>query len=135
MSACKTPGPATKSLPCVVSIKVPTVSTMAGQPGELALFKPTLKFTDYRMEFSGQIENKSLAWVVRGKTSLEIAKILDLSKRTVDFHIDNARNKLGVSTRTEAAIKPATGRLIDPYQTAGPRRDRAVGRRACKRSR
>ncbi|MGO9359914.1 MAG: response regulator transcription factor, partial [Xanthobacteraceae bacterium] len=50
-------------------------------------------------------EVQALTWVARGKTSMEIAKILGLTKRTVDFHIDNARNKLGVSTRTEAAIK------------------------------
>lgn len=37
-----------------------------------------------------------------------------LSKRTVDFHIDNARDNLGVATRVQAAIKAATGRLIDP---------------------
>src|SRR5581483_7910198 len=37
------------------------------RPGQLALFQPTLKFTDYRMEFFGQIENKSMSWVVRGK--------------------------------------------------------------------
>ena len=37
------------------------------RPGELALFQPTLRFTDYRMEFFGQIENKSMSWVVRGK--------------------------------------------------------------------
>ena len=59
-------------------------------------------------------EIETLTWVARGKTSLEIAQILNLSKRTVDFHIDNARNKLGVSTRTEAAIKAVTGRLIEP---------------------
>jgi DNA-binding response OmpR family regulator len=59
-------------------------------------------------------EIEALTWVARGKTSIEIAQILSLSKRTVDFHIDNARNKLGVSTRTEAAIKAVTGRLIDP---------------------
>jgi hypothetical protein len=33
--------------------------------GALALFRPTLKFTDYRMEFFGQIENKSIGWTVR----------------------------------------------------------------------
>ncbi len=59
-------------------------------------------------------EVQALTWVARGKTSMEIAKILGLTKRTVDFHIDNARNKLGVSTRTEAAIKAVSGRLIDP---------------------
>jgi len=34
--------------------------------------------------------------------------------RTVDFHIDNARSKLGAATRIQAAIKAATGRLIEP---------------------
>jgi DNA-binding CsgD family transcriptional regulator len=46
--------------------------------------------------------------VARGKTPVEIAKIIQLPKRTVDFHINNARNKLRVSTRTEAAIKALT---------------------------
>jgi predicted transcriptional regulator len=48
------------------------------------------------------------------KTSAEIAQILGLSKRTVDFHIDNARSKLGVATRIQAAIKAATAQLIEP---------------------
>src|SRR6516162_965361 len=59
-------------------------------------------------------EVETLTWVARGKTSAEIAKILGLTKRTVDLHIDNARTKLGAATRTQAVIKAATGRLIDP---------------------
>ena len=59
-------------------------------------------------------EVETLARVAHGKTSAEVAQILELSKRTVDFHIDNARNKLGVSTRTEDAVKALTGRLIEP---------------------
>jgi DNA-binding response OmpR family regulator len=59
-------------------------------------------------------EVETLTWAARGKTSSEIAQILGLSKRTVDFHIDNAREKLGAATRVEAAIKAATGRLIEP---------------------
>jgi len=55
-----------------------------------------------------------LTWAARGKTSAEIGVILDLSKRTVDFHLDNARTKLGAATRIEAAIKAVTGRLIHP---------------------
>ena len=35
------------------------------QTGALALFRPTLKFNDYRMEFFGQIESKSIGWTVR----------------------------------------------------------------------
>src|SRR5581483_4127805 len=49
-------------------------------------------------------EVECLTWAARGKTSTEIAQILDLTKRTVDFHIDNARGKLGATTRTEAVI-------------------------------
>jgi len=59
-------------------------------------------------------EAEVLTWAARGKTSAEIAQILNLSKRTVDFHMDNAREKLGVSTRIQAVIKAANGQLIDP---------------------
>jgi DNA-binding response OmpR family regulator len=59
-------------------------------------------------------EVEVLTWVARGKTSAEIAQIVGLTKRTIDFHIDNARSKLGAATRTEAVVKAATGRLIEP---------------------
>jgi DNA-binding response OmpR family regulator len=59
-------------------------------------------------------EAATLTWAARGKTSAEIAKAFGLSKRTIDFHLDNARIKLGAATRTEAAIKAAIGRLIEP---------------------
>jgi len=59
-------------------------------------------------------EVEMLTWVARGKTSAEIAQILGLTKRTVDFHLDNARTKLGAATRTQAVVKAATGRLIEP---------------------
>jgi DNA-binding response OmpR family regulator len=59
-------------------------------------------------------EVETLTWVARGKTSAEIAQILGLTKRTVDFHIDSARTKLGAVTRTQAVVKAASGRLIEP---------------------
>jgi DNA-binding response OmpR family regulator len=59
-------------------------------------------------------EIEMLTWVARGKTSAQIAKITGLVKRTIDFHLDNARIKLGAATRTEAAIKAAAGKLIEP---------------------
>jgi DNA-binding NarL/FixJ family response regulator len=59
-------------------------------------------------------EIEVLTWVARGKTSVEIADLIGLTKRTVDFHLDNARVKLGAATRTEAAIKAAIGKLIEP---------------------
>jgi hypothetical protein len=33
--------------------------------GDMALFQPSIQYTDYRMEFYGQIEEKSMNWVVR----------------------------------------------------------------------
>jgi DNA-binding response OmpR family regulator len=71
-----------------------------------AIWPSTVELNDREIEV--------LTWVARGKTSAEIAQILGLTKRTVDFHTDNARAKLGAATRTEAAIKAATGRLIEP---------------------
>ncbi|HTZ37245.1 MAG TPA: response regulator [Stellaceae bacterium] len=59
-------------------------------------------------------EVETLTWAARGKTSSEIAKIVGLTKRTVDFHIDNARAKLGSTTRIEAAVKAAAGGIIEP---------------------
>src|SRR5271170_1382695 len=59
-------------------------------------------------------EVETLTWAARGKTSPEVAQILGLTKRTVDFHIENARTKLGAATRTEAVLKAATGRMIEP---------------------
>jgi hypothetical protein len=35
--------------------------------GDLALFRPTQNFTDYRLEFYGQIEKKGMGWVMRAK--------------------------------------------------------------------
>ena len=59
-------------------------------------------------------EIEALSWSARGKTSGEIATILGLSKRTVDFHIDRAREKLGVATRVEAVVRAATEGFIKP---------------------
>jgi len=35
--------------------------------GSLAMYTPTLSLTDYRLEFLGQIERRSMSWVVRAK--------------------------------------------------------------------
>ncbi len=39
------------------------------QPGSLAIFHPTLNYTDYTLEFFGQIERQSIDWVVRARDS------------------------------------------------------------------
>ena len=35
--------------------------------GQLALFRPSLGYADYRLEFFGQIESKSIGWAVRAR--------------------------------------------------------------------
>jgi DNA-binding response OmpR family regulator len=62
----------------------------------------------------GKRQAEALTWVARGKTSEEIARILGVSKPTVEFHVNNARIKLGVATRSEAVAKAIAGRLINP---------------------
>ena len=59
-------------------------------------------------------EIQTLTWSARGKTSIQIAKILGFTKRNVDFHLDNARHKLGAATRIQAVIKAKDRRLIEP---------------------
>jgi DNA-binding NarL/FixJ family response regulator len=59
-------------------------------------------------------EAEILTLVARGRTSAEIARELGLVKRTVDFHIDNARDKLQASTRTETVVKAVALGLIEP---------------------
>lgn len=65
------------------------------------------------VDLSGR-ELEVLTWSARGKTSEEIAQILELTKRTVDFHMDNAQTKLGVATRIQAVVKAIAGKMITP---------------------
>ena len=53
-----------------------------------------------------------LTWVGRGKTSGEIALILELSERTVNFHCEQAMKRLDVMNRTQAVAKAITHQLI-----------------------
>ncbi|XXY50939.1 LuxR family transcriptional regulator [Sorangium sp. So ce269] len=50
-------------------------------------------------------ERECLLWVAEGKTSWEIGVILATSERTVNFHLQNACAKLGVSNRQHAVAK------------------------------
>lgn len=57
-------------------------------------------------------EREVLAWVGRGKTSSEIAIILGLRERTVNFHCDRAMKRLDVTNRTQAVAKAIAHGLI-----------------------
>jgi len=45
-----------------------------------------------------------LKWVATGKTNSEIGDILGVSPRTVQKHLEHIFRKLGVKTRTAAAV-------------------------------
>ncbi len=49
-------------------------------------------------------EIEVLQLIALGHSNKEIAKILSISARTVNFHLDNLYSKLGVRSRTEAAV-------------------------------
>jgi LuxR family transcriptional regulator, quorum-sensing system regulator SolR len=53
-------------------------------------------------------EKEVLRWTAEGKTAYEIGQILQVSERTVNFHINNVVTKLGASNKTQAAVKAAT---------------------------
>ncbi|MGQ9369004.1 response regulator transcription factor [Azospirillum sp. ST 5-10] len=59
-------------------------------------------------------EAEALTWSARGKSSADIAVLMAVSERTVNFHIDNAIRKLGVATRIQAAVKGALLGLVAP---------------------
>jgi DNA-binding CsgD family transcriptional regulator len=50
-------------------------------------------------------ESEVLALVAAGKTNVDIATILDISPRTVQKHLEHIFDKLGVETRTAAAMR------------------------------
>lgn len=58
-------------------------------------------------------ETECLGWVALGKTSPEIAVILDRSVETVRLHIKNAILKLDASTRTHAVVKAVQLGVLD----------------------
>lgn len=59
-------------------------------------------------------ELETLTWAARGKSSSDVAVILGISERTVNFHLDNAMRKMGVATRVQAAVKCAMLGIIKP---------------------
>jgi DNA-binding CsgD family transcriptional regulator len=50
-------------------------------------------------------EVEILKWTVDGKTAWEIGQIVNISERTVNFHLRNIMTKFGVHNKTHAAAK------------------------------
>lgn len=52
-------------------------------------------------------EIEVLRWTADGKTSGEVSEIMNITDRTVNFHISNTLKKLNATNKTAAAIKAA----------------------------
>lgn len=50
-------------------------------------------------------ENECIYHIIRGKTLKEVAHILGLSKRTVEYYFECIKNKLGVNNKSDAITK------------------------------
>lgn len=79
-----------------------------------------LAFWDYQAAGPAAIETalsvrelEVLRWSKDGKSYLEIARILGISNKTVEFHIANAMRKLGVNQKISAIVAAAREGLID----------------------
>jgi LuxR family transcriptional regulator len=60
-----------------------------------------------------QRELEVLHWLAQGKTNKEIAAALNITQRTVKFHVSSILRKLGVGNRTEALARAARLGLIE----------------------
>ncbi|NVN09764.1 autoinducer binding domain-containing protein [Nguyenibacter vanlangensis] len=50
-------------------------------------------------------ETEMLTWVARGKSTWDIAQIVGIGEKSVEFHLDSVRLKLQASNRTQAVVK------------------------------
>lgn len=57
-------------------------------------------------------EIEVLRWTADGKTASDIAEIMRISERTVNFHVNCAVEKLGACNKTSAAVRAAMLGLI-----------------------
>lgn len=59
-------------------------------------------------------EKECLLWATEGKTAWETAQILNISERTVTFHLQNVQGKLGVNNRQQAVARAVALGIIEP---------------------
>lgn len=50
-------------------------------------------------------ERQVAKWVIAGKSDWETGRILDISHKTVNFHVENIKRKYGVSSRSQFVIE------------------------------
>ncbi|MBN2004640.1 MAG: hypothetical protein JXA21_14890 [Anaerolineae bacterium] len=95
---------AVSSVPGVGTQVLVVLPRVLPEPGALA--RPGQDDAEFPRELEALTprEQAVLAGVTAGLTNKQIAVQLGISDRTVQFHLGNVLNKLGVASRTEAAV-------------------------------
>ena len=79
----------------------------------LQLIKRRPELMKHLTELSDR-EKECLFWASEGKTSWEIATILGISERTVNFHLNQVTNKTDSRNRNQAIAKSISSGIIVP---------------------
>ncbi len=59
-------------------------------------------------------EIEVLRWIAHGKSDWQIGQILNISDKTVNFHVENMKRKCGVATRIQVVVKAVHEGKIPP---------------------
>ena len=64
-------------------------------------------------------EIEVLRWIATGKSDWQIGQILSISDKTVNFHVENMKRKLGVATRIQVVVQSVhEGKIYPDPSTA-----------------
>nr|CAM12356.1 quorum sensing LuxR family sensor regulator [Burkholderia glumae LMG 2196 = ATCC 33617] len=74
-------------------------------------------------------EREVLSWTSEGRTASEIGEQLNISERTVTFHINNILAKLGAANKVQAVGRQGDRHGADPGAVGGPVRSGSTKRR------
>ncbi len=58
-------------------------------------------------------EIEMLKWIASGKSDWQIGRILNISQKTVNYHVENAKRKYGVATRIQAVVTALREGVLD----------------------
>ena len=80
-----------------------------------ALAQPLLneKVIENRKALFTKREKECLQWSAKGKSAWEVAHILSISERTVIFHLNNAKKKIGATSKAHLITKAIAGGYVD----------------------
>jgi len=90
-----------------LTIKIPYYDDNGNVEGTVGFSQLLTRFSvadALKFKFT-QKEIECISHMLDGKSAKETAEIMGISRRTVEFHIENIKNKLGCSTKAEVIAK------------------------------